>query len=327
MKRAPENTSVWEVMSAIAEPVRLRLVRLVERAELSVGEAAAALQLPQSTVSRQLKLLGEVGWVVRRAEGPATMYRVVLDDLPPAARAVWVAVREETHHGAEYEEDMRRLESVLADRMTDSQAFFGRVAGEWDDLRNELFGVGFTSKAMLGLLDPSWTVIDAGCGTGNASELLAPHVRRVIAVDESAKMLGAAKKRLSHFKNVEFVRGELHAIPVAPHSADGAVCVLVLHHLADPAPALASLRRSLKPGGRLLLVDMLKHDREEYRRSMGHKRLGFTGKEVVDALADAGLTDVRIVTLPSEPDAKGPSLFAATGAAGKGASASRPKKH
>jgi ArsR family transcriptional regulator len=237
-----------------------------------------------------------------------------------------VAVREEAQRGSEYEEDMRRLESVLAVRMTDSQSFFGRVAGEWDDVRNELFGAGFTSRALLGLLHPSWTVIDAGCGTGNASELLAPHVKRVIAIDESAKMLAAAKKRLSHSNNVEFVRAELDALPVPAGSADAAVCVLVLHHLADPGPALASLRRSLKPGGRLLLVDMLKHDREEYRRSVGHKHLGFSEKDAREMLTRAGLTDIRFVTLPGESDAKGPSLFAATGTAEKAGAGGRSRR-
>lgn len=326
MKRLPSDMPVAEILTALGEQVRLRILRVLEREELSVGEVASVVQLPQSTVSRQLKALSEGGWLVRRADGPATMYRLMLDDLPPAARAVWVALRDHLGQTAEFGEDQRRLGSVLAERMTDSQSFFGRVAGEWDDLRNELFGVGFTSRALLGLLDPSWTVIDAGCGTGNASELLAPFVSRVIAVDENPAMLSAARKRLGGRSNVEFVRGSLEAMPLESGSADAAVCVLVLHHVTDPGPALAEMRRALRPGGVALVVDMLRHDREEYRRSMGHKHLGFAEAEVSAMLERAGFEGVRVAALPGETHAKGPSLFAASGRAREGAPSRRGKK-
>lgn len=315
MKPTLTHAPLAPLLNALGEQIRLRILRLLEREELSVGEVADVVQLAQSTVSRQLKTLGQSGWLVRRAEGPATMYRLMLDNLPPPARAVWVALRDHLGRSAEFAEDIRRLESVLAGRMTDSQSFFGRVSGEWDDLRNELFGVGFTAKALLGFLDPSWTVIDAGCGTGNASELLSPFVARVIAVDESASMLSAAKKRLTGRRNVEFVKGSLERLPVASGTADAVVCVLVLHHLAEPGPALEEMRRVLKPGGAALVVDMLRHDREEYRRSMGHKHLGFDESEIALAMESVSFADIRVGALPGETHAKGPSLFVASGKA------------
>lgn len=312
MKRIAD-IPVAHLLAALSEMLRVRLCRILEREELSVGEVADVVQLPQSTVSRHLKVLGDAGWLARRSDGPATMYRLTLDDLPSAGRAVWVAVRDNLPDSPELREDLRRLEAVLAERMSDSQSFFGRLAGAWDEVRNELFGVNFTARALLGLIPPGWTIVDAGCGTGNASELLAPHAREVIAVDASATMLKAAKKRLTAHENVSFVRGELHAIPLRAQSADAVACVLVMHHVDDPSLAASEFLRILRPGGVALVVDMLSHDREDYRRTMGHRHLGFSETEAASMLTGAGFERVRVAALPGEPQAKGPSLYVASG--------------
>lgn len=313
MKRAAQSIPVTELLTAMAEPVRLRLCRLLEREELSVGEVASVLQLPQSTVSRHLKVLSEGGWLLKRADGTATMYRLVLDDLTVDARALWVTVREHMGDSSELREDTRRLESVLADRKADSSSFFGRVAGEWDDLRTQLFGSSFTAPALLALLPRDWTVADLGCGTGNAAELLAGRVKKVIAVDGSEVMLRAAKKRLEPMKGVEFRVGPLEDLPLPDGSVDAAVCVLVLHHIDRPEKAAAEMRRIVRPGGRVVVVDMFEHDRREYRHRMGHKHLGFSQSRAQSMLEDVGFVQVRVDALTSWPDSKGPSLFVASG--------------
>ena len=313
MKRSPAQTPVTERLAILSEMVRLRICRLLEQQELSVGEVAQIVQMPQSTVSRHLKLLSDGGWLIKRAEGTATLYRLIHDDLPPDMRALWLTVRAQLGDNAELREDSRRLDSVLSARRTDSQAYFGRVAGAWDDVRYDLFGEGFTSAALLALLPSEWTVADIGCGTGNVCELLAPHVRSVIAVDQSGAMLKAAKKRLRAFGNVQFVRADVENLPLEPRSIDGAVCALLLHHVESPAAALASIRTALRPGGVALVIDMVEHDRAEYRHSMGHRRLGFSEQAIADAFAEAGFERVRVAPLPGNPDAKGPSLFTATG--------------
>jgi len=315
MKRAAQPIPVAERLAALSEPVRLRLCRLLEREELSVGEVASVLQLPQSTVSRHLKVLSDGGWLLKRADGTATMYRLVLDDLAVDARALWVAVREQLGDSAELREDLRRLEAVLDDRKADSSSFFGRVAGAWDDLRTQLFGSSFTAPALLALLPREWTVADLGCGTGNAAELLAGRVRKVIAVDASDVMLRAAKKRLANVRGVEFRQGPLEHLPLKDASVDAAVCVLVLHHLDEPENATREMRRIVKPGGRVLVVDMFEHDRREYRHQMGHKHLGFSEARAKSMLERAGFVRVRVDALPAWPDSKGPSLYAATGEA------------
>jgi ArsR family transcriptional regulator len=311
-------------LAALGDPVRLRVLRLLEREELSVGELARVLQLPQSTVSRHLKILSEApgttadgnGWLARRSEGTATLYRLVLDDLTPESRQMWMTIREQLGSAREAElspelsEDARRLTGVLADRRTDTQSFFGRVAGEWDGVRAELFGQAFTLFSLLNLLPPDWIVADLGCGTGNAAEVLAPAVKKVIAVDQSEPMLAAARKRLAGMGNVEFLRGELESLPIETGSVDAAVCVLVLHHLPEPSAAIAEMARILRPGGVAMVVDMVSHTREAYRRTMGHRWQGFGVPEMIRWLSEAGLERSRFNVLPPDSGAKGPGLFA-----------------
>ena len=316
MKRAPSHSPITDHLAALGEMIRLRILRLLEREELAVGEIASVIQLPQSTVSRHLKVLTDGGWLTKRTEGTATLYRVVMDDLPADQRTLWVTVRTQREGDGgtpELAEDTRRLAGVLAERTADSQAFFGRVAGQWDDVRADLFGRLASLRALLPLLPRDWTVADLGCGTGNASELLAPIVKHIIAVDQSAPMLKAARKRLGEVGgNVDFRRGELEKLPIADAEVDAAVCILVLHHLPEPAAALREMRRILRPGGVALVVDMLEHDRTTYKHTMGHRWLGFTPRKMADMMTAAGLVNPRTVPLSPDPEARGPGLFACT---------------
>ena len=312
MNRESTANSITERLAALGEGIRLRILRLLEVQELSVGEVAKVVQLPQSTVSRHLKVLSDGGWLQKRNQGTATLYRLVLDDLAIQARALWLTVRDQMGLNADITEDACRLAGVLAERRLDSQAFFGRVAGEWDQVRNELFGDRFMAPALLSLLPRHWFVADLGCGTGNAAEHLAPCVARVIAVDSSPVMLAAARQRLAGTPNVEFLQSDLVALTLPDASVDAALLALVLHHLTDPAAALREARRILRPGGVILVVDMMAHDRAEYRHSMGHKHLGFEAAAFRGTLEQAGFEGAVIRDLPGDPMARGPGLFVAT---------------
>ncbi|HYJ78314.1 MAG TPA: metalloregulator ArsR/SmtB family transcription factor [Longimicrobiaceae bacterium] len=303
---------IFERMSALADSTRSRLLLVLERHELTVGELCAVLQLPQSTVSRHLKLLADEEWVASRAEGTSRRYRMVADRLDPSARRLWRLVREQVAAAAAAEQDVQRLRSVLAQRTTKSQEFFSGAAGQWDRLRADLFGQRADLQGVLGLLDEGWAVGDLGCGTGQVSESLAPFVRRVVAVDSSPAMLEAARRRLAGHPAVEVRAGELEALPVDDGELDAALLFLVLHYVAEPEAALAEARRVLKPGGRLLVVDMMPHDREEYRHAMGHVWLGFSAERMGGWLGETGFGGVRYVPLSPDPAAKGPTLFAAT---------------
>jgi len=300
-------------MTSLADATRARTLRLVERHELTVADLCAILQAPQSTVSRHLKVLSDDGWVRARPDGTSRLYRLATEDLDPAAKRLWALLREQTSRLPVAEQDDHRLTRVLAERRTRSQAFFSSSAGQWDRLRREMFGERFDLLALAALLDERWVVGDLGCGTGQIAEALAPFVARVIAVESSRAMHKAARHRLAHLDNVELRLGELETLPVPDQALDAATMVLVLHHLPEPLVALLETSRTLKPGGRVLIVDMFEHDRREYQSQMGHVWLGFSRAQAEQMLADAGFVDVRVRALPADPQAKGPALFAATG--------------
>ncbi|HEX2253848.1 MAG TPA: metalloregulator ArsR/SmtB family transcription factor [Thermoanaerobaculia bacterium] len=327
-----EPSPLFDHLSVLADATRARLLLLLEAQALSVSELCAVVQQPQSTVSRHLKVLTDGGWLTVWREGTSRLYR--LRELAGPARRLWELLREETVELPAARQDRGRLSSVLRERRTRSREFFATTAGEWDRLRRELFGAGAELGPLLGLLDPAWTVGDLGCGTGRSAEALAPFVARVVAVDESPEMLAAAELRLAGgsgragLRNVVLRRGTLEALPVADGELDAAVLGLVLHHLAEPAAVLVEAARALAPGGRLLVVDMLAHDRAEYRRAMGHQWLGFEPATVEAWLAAAGFEAARTVALPPDPQAAGPNLFAATAvlaaAAGRPRATARP---
>lgn len=316
--QSPSQLSMADSLSQLSDPIRLRMMRVLCQHELAVGELIRVIQIPQSSGSRHLKLLAEGGWVVRRSVGPATYYRVLLDELPAPMRGIWVAVRDELDGLADAIGDDQRVRSVLSERVIDSNEFFGEHAGEWDGLRGALFGQHFTDRALLSLIDPRWRVADLGCGTGNCSELLSPWVERVVAVDRSPEMLAGARARLDNASiesgHIEFVEGELTDLPLVSGSVDAAVCMLVIHHLDEPVVALREMHRVLtneRGGGVVLIVDMCAHTNDEYRRSMGHTHLGFSDDEIAGMLEEAGFGGIRISTLRPDMTSSGPPLFAA----------------
>src|SRR5258705_859005 len=305
--------AIHDHLASLADTTRSRVLLLLDRRELTVSELCGIVQLPQSTVSRHLKALADSGWVAARAEGTSNLYTMTRDDLDPSACRLWLLVREHVGSSPAAAQDQRRLQAVLAERRTKSQEFFSSSAGQWDRVRDDLFGDRFHLAALAALAGSDWTVGDLGCGTGQVTAALAPFVARVIAVDGSAAMLQAAKKRLQGTDNVELRRGDLESLPIDDARLDAATLMLVLHHVPEPERALAEVARVLKPGGRAMIVDRLPHERENYRQQMGHVWLGFKDEHTRRLLMESGFEDVRIVSLPPDGRAKGPGLFVATG--------------
>ena len=307
-----ERPAEWlATLSLLGDVARVRLLRLVEQAELGVGELAIASQLPQSTVSRHLKALHEHGWIVKRVEGTASFYRLLPKALDADLRQLWETTRDRVIASPVFTDDANRLEQVLASRRGDSQAFFGRIGGEWHEMRRELFGTGFGPEAMLGLMDPDWVIADLGCGTGDVSQRLAPIVRKVIAVDREPTMIEACRKRLGESEGIEFVEADLTKLPFEDASLDAAVIMLVLHHVEEPLDVIRETSRVLRPGGRALIVDMVQHERDDYRHDMGHLHLGFNEETVREWSGRAGFDRATWRRLPSSPEGKGPGLFSA----------------
>jgi ubiquinone/menaquinone biosynthesis C-methylase UbiE/DNA-binding transcriptional ArsR family regulator len=307
---APDALLGW--MGTLADPVRLRLLRLLERNELAVDELRDVLQLPQSTVSRHLKVLADEGLTRSRRHGTTNLYRTILDELEPAARKLWLLAREQTEKWPAVQQDQLRLARRLRERQTDSQTFFSAAAGQWDKLRGELYGEASSVAALLALLPPDWVVADLGCGTGWASAMLAPNVKQVIAVDSSAAMLKAARKRTQEFSNIDLRRGELEVLPIEDASCDAALLLLVLTYASDEQKVLAEMSRILKPGGRAVVMDLLPHDRDDFRRQMGQRSMGFAPETITQLFTACSLEHSVVRPLPPEPNTKGPALFLAS---------------
>jgi ArsR family transcriptional regulator len=328
------SAAIFEDLTALADATRSRMLLVLERHELTVSELCSVLQLPQSTVSRHLKTLADASWVTSRRDGTSRYYSLALperngasrrsgeaaerrppsakDDRDGATRRLWSLLRDQLSATPGAEQDGRRLKGVLARRQTKSEEFFASSAGQWDRLRRELFGGASALHAIPALLDARWVIGDLGCGTGETSAAIAPYVARTIAVDRSGEMLQAARRRLRACRGAEVRRGELESLPIDDGELDAAVMVLVLHHVPDPAAALAEAARALKPGGRIVVCDMLPHDHEEYKQQMGHVWLGFSEDQAKRLLGAAGFADIRIVPRPTDDDAKGPALFVAS---------------
>jgi DNA-binding transcriptional ArsR family regulator len=162
--------------SALADATRCRMLLLLERHELTVSELCAVLQLPQSTVSRHLKTLSDVGLVSSRRDGTSRYYALTAGTT--AQTELWQLIRRELEDRPGVAQDARRLERVLMRRSATSQQFFATAAGDWDRLRDELFGTGFYWQALLALLPAGWVIGELGCGTGAIVASLAPYVGR-----------------------------------------------------------------------------------------------------------------------------------------------------
>ena len=164
--------AVVDQLTVLSDAIRVRMLAVLEGRELTVSELCDVVQLPQSTVSRHLKTLADGDWITSRPDGTRRLYTLALDDLDPSARRLWQVVREQVTSSPTSSQDDRRLKQILARRRTQSEAFFSSAGGQWDRLREELFGSMSHLRALGALLDPDSVVGDFGCGTGKVSEWL-----------------------------------------------------------------------------------------------------------------------------------------------------------
>jgi ArsR family transcriptional regulator len=306
------SAHVHDRLATLADPTRGRILLALEEHELTVGELCSVLALPQSTVSRHLRLLADDGWVRTRHEGTSRFYSRN-DPLDAGADRLWSVVAADLRGDVGLAKDRARLADVIAQRRARSREFFAGAGESWDALRLELFGSAVGGGALLGLLDEQWVIGDLGCGSGHLSALLAPFVQRVIGVDGSESMLERARVRSAGLPAIELRRGELESLPIASGELDAAILSLVLHHSAEPRQVLVETHRVLRGGGRMLVVDLAPHNEVELRERMGHVWLGFSAAQITEWLEGAGFSNVRVIALPHDPGAKAPELFVAMG--------------
>jgi ArsR family transcriptional regulator len=306
----PDRLLRW--MNCLADETRLRLLALLAEHELGVSDLCDVLQLPQSTVSRHLKILAGDGWAINRRQGTMNLYQVVMDELDQRQRELWLITRDEAQDWATLQQDRLRLQQLVLNKQRDAKAFFADAADQWESIRHELYGERFTTDAMLALIPSTWTLADLGCGSGVLADQLGSHVRRVIGVDHSEAMLAAANERTKRADNIEIRQGELTALPIDDASVDATLCVIVLSYIEDAQAAVREMARVLKPGGRAVIVDLLAHNRDPFRRQMGQVHSGFTAQRVSELFENADLIDVTCRPLPPTAEATGPALLLAT---------------
>jgi ArsR family transcriptional regulator len=288
--------SPTERLRVLADAMRLRILALLERGELSVGDLARSLGTSQSRVSNHLRLLREANVLRERHEGRSTLLSLAIVDDPVAAR-LWEALRDEVAMQPEAAADLERRERVLDERRGKDGDFFDAVAGRWDKIGTD-FATGVARERALGALLPRGMVVaDLGCGTGWVSRSLCGLVSRLVCVDRSARMLEVAAAKMPPLGpgvSVEYRRGELHQLPIKTDELDAAVCAMVLHHLEDLHPALGEMRRALRPGGALSIVELAPHKEAWMKEAQGDLRLGIEPRDLVEALRRAGFEDIAL---------------------------------
>ncbi len=298
-------------LRALADPTRLRIMRLLSAMELAVGECAQVLGQSQPRVSRHIRILCDAGLAERRKEGSWVFLRSTIGQAlaPPlcaaTARLLAIAEQEDAGFAARCAEDRRHLASIRAAREQQAAAYFARHAAMWDQIRLLHSPDEPVEAALLAALGDGslGALLDIGTGTGRMAELLAPRAASIIAVDKSPEMLRLARARLQHLAAppVDLVQGDFAALPFADASFDSVLFHQVLHFAQAPELVLAEAARVTRPGGRIAVVDLAAHEREELRSQHAHARLGFTDEQMLALMTSAGLTPALPIAVPGQP--------------------------
>ena len=298
-------------LRALADPTRLRIMRLLAHMELAVGELAQVLGQSQPRVSRHVRILCDAGLAERRKEGSWVFLRSAIGEerAPPlgaaTARLLTVAEASDAAFAARCQEDRRHLAAIRAARESSAASYFARHAAEWDTLRSLHSPDGPVEAALGAALGTGslGRLLDIGTGTGRMAELFTARAGHVTGLDNSPEMLRIARARLQHLPADAFdlVQGDFAQLPFADQSFDTVLFHQVLHYAQAPELVLAEAARVTRPDGLLAVVDFAAHDREELRSAHAHARLGFTDEQMLGLLSEAGFAPAPPVALPGQP--------------------------
>lgn len=289
-------------LRALSDPTRLRIMALLQKDELSVNELQEITGMGQSRISTHLGLLQEAELVQSRREGKRTFYK--FNDQPDetAREFTSLAVRG-AQELADYASDSHNLKRILEKRTDRDKLYFNQIAGRFD----RSYGPGRSWEAfgqMLLRILPPLIIADLGSGEGLLSELLARRAKKVIAVDNSEKIIAfaAAKAKKNGLKNLEFRLGDLSDPPLEPQSVDLVILSQALHHAKDPAATLLSLHKVVKPGGHIMILDLQQHQFQNARELYGDRWLGFTEGELHLWLQSAGFKQIEVSIVATEEE-------------------------
>lgn len=283
-----------ELLKALADPCRLRLVGVLLRAELTVQELTQILGMGQSRISRHLKILSEAGVLSVKRQGTWSYYRAGEDNT--FFCAIRPVFERELEQLPERREDLAAVAQALEARRRRSLEFFDRHAGQWDVLSRTLLPVPEYLDRLLSLVPPASTLLEIGVGTGALLPELARRADRVIGVDHSPAMLDEARRRLPQGgrDGTELRLGEMTHLPIADGGAGCVVANMVLHHAADPQAVLSEIYRVLNPQGTLVLADLARHEREWAREQLADQWLGFEEAELRGWLMATGFDGIEM---------------------------------
>ncbi len=302
--------SILQSLKTLADPTRLRILALVLEEELTVAELQEALGMGQSRISASLGQLRRQGLVLDRRVGKNIHYAAVPVAVAPLRQALAAAVAEL----AEAERDRHALQLVLDKRRDRAADYFDKLAGKFG--RTYVPGRSWQALAhgLLRLLPPL-VIADMGAGEGTLSQLLAKKAKRVIAIDNSEKMVeyGAKLARKNGFSNLEYRLGDIEEPPIEAESVDLVLFSQALHHAARPQRAVEAAHRILKPGGRILVLDLASHTYEQAKELYAHVWLGFSGVELHAMLEKAGFDDLEVSIVAREQQAPNFQTILATG--------------
>jgi ubiquinone/menaquinone biosynthesis C-methylase UbiE/DNA-binding transcriptional ArsR family regulator len=290
-KKSPSLDLTLDVLRAAAEETRLRILALLSEGELSVSDLTDILGQSQPRISRHLKLLVEAGLVERHREGAWAFFR--LTDRGVALQIIRPTLDSLDRSDPQLLEDRTRLEGVRAQRSQAAQAYFSRLAPDWDRIRSLHAPEAVVEAAVLDALGPKSirNLVDLGTGTGRMVQLLAPRANRTVGLDASHAMLSVARANLEKagLRGIELRQGDIYAPPFTRDTFDLVIIHQVLHYLDDPARAIREAARLVAPSGRILVVDFAPHKLEFLREAQAHRRLGFAPSQVAGWLDEAGL--------------------------------------
>ncbi|MDX1981837.1 MAG: metalloregulator ArsR/SmtB family transcription factor [Bryobacteraceae bacterium] len=291
--------SILKALKLLADPLRLRILLILQQEELSVAELQDILSMGQSRISTHLAQLKNAELLEDRRSGKHILYRLKADIVP----AILELVAESARELPEAEQDRRALELALRQRADKTRAYFDELAGRFG--RQYVPGRSWKGLAeTLLMLMPPLVVADLGAGEGTFSQLLARRAQKVIAIDNSEKMVqfGSELARRNELTNIEYRVGDIESPPIADSSVDLAFFSQALHHAAHPQRAVDQAMRILKPGGRIVILDLKRHSFEEARELYADLWLGFSEVELDGFLRSAGFVLIEVTPVHREEE-------------------------
>ena len=304
---------ILKCLKAISDPTRLRLMALLHREELSVNELQQIMELSQSRISTHLGQLQETGFLVSRKDGKRSIYQINRSASTEVKDCIKIALQGAVEN-AEHKDDLSNLKRVVKNRDDTAQVFFNQVAGRFD----RQYGPGRSWQAFgqfLLRVIPPLDIADLGSGEGLLGELLARNARKVICVDNSKRIVnfGQRKAKKNKLNNLEFRHGDIETPPLQKNSVDVALLSQALHHARNPENALSATHKILRPGGKIIIIDLLEHNFAQAKSLYGDRWMGFAKNTLRDWLEKAGFKNVEVINVAREEEPPHFETILATG--------------